>query len=98
MSEKENDQIPLIKDTNGLPELYSNLVNVNWTLYDVRLRFIQMVANPTDALDKVGWAALEKGNVAIPWGQAKILRDMLTEVIKRYEDVNGEIADTKLPT
>jgi Protein of unknown function (DUF3467) len=100
-SDKANDvaaPVPWIPDPEGIGEIYSNLVHLNWTLYDVRIRFGQVIPNPAVQPDKAGWAVLEYAAATIPWGQAKILRDMLAEAVHRYEALNGEIAVPKLPT
>jgi hypothetical protein len=84
----------------GMFSTYSNIVNFDWTLYDVRLRFGELIHVPND--DNPVWAnqtkiVLEKAAINIPWRQAKILRDMLDGVIRNYETINGELGPVKLP-
>jgi hypothetical protein len=94
-------KIPLEEPADGgIFEGYSNVVNMNWTLYDVRLRFGELIQVPDD--DRPTWEnqhgiALERAAITIPWHQAKILRNMLDGVVKNYEELNGELKDIKLP-
>ncbi len=101
-SDKESAQtaptIPWIAPDEGICEVYSNLHHLNWTLYDVRIRFAQIVPSPYQPPESAGWAISEQAAVTMPWGQAKLLRDMLSEAIQRYETLNGEIKQPKLPT
>jgi|SRR6266446_3506323 len=87
-----------IEPEDGICDVYSNFVHLNWTLYDVRIRFGQIVAHPEQPPEKAVWAINEWAAVTIPWGQAKALRDMLNETIQKYEAINGEITVPTLPT
>lgn len=87
-----------IQPEEGVCEVYSNFHHVNWTLFDVRVRYGQIIPHPQQQPDKAVWAVEEYAAVTIPWGQAKALRDMLTEAIRTYEAVNGEIKLPVLPT
>lgn len=93
------NKLPIEEPESGLFEAYSNVVNMNWTLYDVRLRFAELIQVPDD--DRPNWEnqhgiVLEKVAVTIPWHQAKYLRDLLDGVIKNYESVNGTLNPIKL--
>jgi hypothetical protein len=94
-------KIPLEEPAEGgIFEGYSNVVNMNWTLYDVRLRFGELIQVPDD--DRPTWEnqhgiVLERAAVTIPWHQAKFLRNMLDGLIRNYEELNGELKDIKLP-
>ena len=93
-------KLPLEEPTDGVFSVYSNLVNLNWTLTDVRIRFGELIQVPDD--ERPTWEnqhgiILERASVAIPWHQAKILRDMLDGVIRNYEEINGELKPIKLP-
>ena len=85
---------------NKVFETYANVVNMNWTLTDVRLRFSQLIQVPDD--DRPNWenqhnVVLERAAISVPWIQAKILHDMLAGVIRNYEELNGELKVAKLP-
>src|SRR5713226_8225028 len=87
-------KIPLQEPEDGVFETYANVVNMNWTLTDVRLRFGELIQVPDD--DRPTWEnqhgiLLERAAVTIPWFQAKILRDLLDGVLKNYETINGEL-------
>jgi hypothetical protein len=90
---------PLEEPEEGVFATYSNVVNMDWTLYDVRLRFAELVQVVNDDLPT--WnnqhsIMLEKAFITLPWHQAKNLRNMLNTVVSNYEDVNGELKPIKL--
>jgi len=85
---------PLEYPEDGIYYAYGNIVNMNWTLTDVQIRFAELVQVPND--DSPTWEnqhgiLLERVSVTIPWYQAKVLRDLLAGVIKNYEELNGEL-------
>lgn len=93
-------KIPLEEPTDGIFEAYSNVINMNWTLYDVRIRFAELLQVPDE--DRPTWenqhgVLLERVAVTISWHQAKILRDLLDGVVKSYEEINGELKTPQLP-
>jgi hypothetical protein len=90
--------IPWVSVPDGVEDVYANYVQLNWTLYDVRMRFGQIIPHPQDPPERARWAVLESVAVAVPWGQAKLLRDLLSQVIQKYEEINGPIVIPKLPT
>jgi hypothetical protein len=84
----------------GVYYAYANMVNMNWTLTDVRIRFGELLQVPND--DAPTWQnqhgiLLERVSVTIPWHQAKILRNLLDQVVRNYEEINGELKQIKLP-
>lgn len=93
-------KVPIEEPNDGIFEAYANVVNMNWTPYDIRLRFAELMQVPDD--DRPTWEnqhgiLLERVAVTLPWHQAKILRDLLDGVIRKYEEINGELKLTKLP-
>jgi hypothetical protein len=85
---------PLESPEEGVYYAYGNIVNMNWTLTDVQLRFAELIQVPNE--DAPSWenqhgVLLERVSVTIPWYQAKVLNDMLTNVLKNYETLNGEL-------
>jgi hypothetical protein len=83
----------------GVYYAYGNIVNLNWTLTDVRIRFGELLSVPND--DDPTWKnqhslILERVSVTIPWIQAKSLRDLLNTVVTNYEAINGELKQAKL--
>jgi len=93
-------EVKLAEPEDGIVSAYANVVNLNWTVQDVRLRFAELVQVPSE--DSPTWedqagVLLEKVAVTIPWHQAKTLRDMLTELIQNYEKLNGELRPINLP-
>jgi hypothetical protein len=96
----ELGKVPIEYPEDGVFETYANVVNMNWTLTDVRLRFSQLIQVPDD--DRPNWenqhnVVLERAAISVPWIQAKILHDMLAGVIRNYEELNGELKVAKLP-
>jgi Protein of unknown function (DUF3467) len=84
----------------GVFQTYANVVNMNWTLYDVRIRFGELIQVPDD--DRPTWenqhgVILARAAVTIPWHQAKLLRDLLDGVLGNYEALNGPLKRIKLP-
>src|SRR6266702_54788 len=80
-------KVPLEEPEHGVFEAYANVVNLNWTLTDIRIRFAELIQIPDE--DRPNWEnqhgiLLERAAVTIPWYQAKALRDMLAGVIKNY--------------
>jgi hypothetical protein len=93
-------KVPFEEPEDGVFETYSNVVNMNWTLYDVRIRFAELIQVPDD--DHPTWEnqhgiMLERAAVTMPWHQAKYLRDILDGLIKNYEEINGPLNPIKLP-
>ena len=74
-------------------DLYANMIHASWTLYDVRLRFGQLIPTQDYTADFV---IEEQATVTMSWHEAKIARDALNELIARYEKTNGELKALKL--
>jgi Protein of unknown function (DUF3467) len=92
--------LPIEEPEEGVFYAYANLVNMNWTQTDVRIRFGELLQVPDE--DNPTWdhqrgILLERASITIPWIQAKVLRDMLDGVIRNYETLNGELRQAKLP-
>ena len=92
--------VPLEEPEDGVFAAYSNLVNVDWTLYDIRIRFAELIQVPNE--ESPTWAKqhtimLERVTVTLPWHQAKNLCNILAGVIQNYEALNGELKPIKLP-
>jgi hypothetical protein len=92
-------KIPLVAPDEGVFSAYSNIINMDWTLYDVRIRFAELTQIPDEedpVWGKQHQVMLERVVVRMPWHQAKMLRDMLDEVVRAHEAVNGELKPLKL--
>lgn len=94
---KKEMPIPWIATEEGILDVYSNFNHVNWSVFDVRIRFGQIIPDPSKPPETATWVIEERAAMTLAWGQAKGLRDMLSEAIRRYEDLNGEIQVPKLP-
>jgi len=87
-----------IKSDRGFHEIYTNFVHSNWSLYDVRVRLGQLVPDPKSSDPATSkWVVEERAAVTFAWPQAKILRDLLIELVAKYEEANGEIQPIKMP-
>lgn len=97
---EENKQQPepvvykWVKTKNEVPDIYCNFLQVSWTLFDVRFVLGQLV--PTEPSSRE-FVVDERGNVTIAWPETKVLRDLLTKLVEKYEETNGEIKPLKLP-
>jgi len=92
--------LPLTEPEEGIFYAYANLINMNWTLTDVRIRFAELLQVPDEnnqTWDNQRGILLERASITIPWIQAKALRNMLEGVIANYEAINGELKPVKLP-
>jgi hypothetical protein len=93
--EAEKPRFIWVKHQETTPELYGNYVHISWTLFDVRFLLGRLIPSGADLSQ--GFVVEQQGAVTVAWPQVKILRDMLTDVVARYEDSNGEIKPIKLP-
>jgi hypothetical protein len=99
MAKEQTKAVNWVKSSNGLVEVYSNMVHLTWSLDDVRIRFAQMVPETPNPGEIFGAVAEERAAATLTWRGAKLLRDQLSIVIDNYEKVNGEIkTNIKLPS
>lgn len=90
----------------GVIDLYINFLNVNWGAYDVRIRVGQLMQRidpsnaSSDQANPFGRHKLvvqERAAITMAWNEAKFLARTLGELIQKYESLNGEIKDPKVP-
>jgi hypothetical protein len=96
----EKPPIHWIESPEGVFEVYANLAHITWSLDDLRIRLAQLVPSPEtrDPGDEYTAIAEERAAITLTWRNAKIFRDQLSDVIKRFEDDNWEIqTKVKLP-
>jgi hypothetical protein len=84
-----------VKSKQGTPEIYGNYLHVSWTLFDVRLLVGQLI--PSGPNLTAAFFAEERVAVTLAWPEVKILRDMVADLVAKYEKVNGEIKPLTLP-
>ena len=70
-------------------EYYANDVHLSWTLTDATLHFVQMGHDLEGA--NYQHVVVTKAQISIPWWTAKVLHDMIGEMLRSHENVNGEI-------
>jgi hypothetical protein len=94
----ESRAFPLVEPEEGIFETYANVVDADWTLTDVTLRFLHLVhiskEEGATTLNRE-MAYMEKANITLPWWQAKVLVSTLGGLVASYEAANGEL---KQPT
>jgi hypothetical protein len=93
-------KLPIQEPEEGIFSVYSNLVNFDWTLFDVRLRFAELIQVPDES--NPVWSnqqnvILERAAITIPWHQAKAISSMLAGLVQNYEALNGELKHPQLP-
>lgn len=91
----EKTKFAWVKPEEATPEIYTNYVHASWSLFDVRFQLGQLIPTGTDLTS--GFVVEQRGAVTLAWAEAKVLRDMLADMIDRYEKTNGEIKPLKLP-
>jgi hypothetical protein len=87
-----------IAPEDGVYEAYSNIVHVNWSPFDVRIRFGQLIADPRTSPQKAKWVVDERAAITMAWNEAKYLRDLLHGIVKDYEAKNAKLVTPILPT
>jgi len=93
MSENKNPPIQWVRPPEGVPEYYANMVNILWSLDDVRFKIGQLVDVPENTTPGPNFrpVALASAAVTLSWRNAKLLRDDLIKLVQAYEKENGEI-------
>ncbi|HTS26180.1 MAG TPA: DUF3467 domain-containing protein [Bryobacteraceae bacterium] len=92
-------ELPLEVPEDGIFEAYANIVDADWSLTDVTLRFMLLAYGPREdgsTTKNRELIVLEKANITIPWWHTKVLANMLTNLIQSYEATNGELKEPKL--
>ena len=95
------NQTPLVEPEDGMFEAYSTVINFNWTLHDVRLRFGELIQETLEGSQGT-WkdqqpVIIERAAITMPWHQAKYLCVVLGQLISNYEKLNGELKAITLP-
>ncbi len=77
----------------GADEYYANHLQVFWSGIDVTLVFGELTHSPENVTQNI-LEIQNKAKVTMPWPMAKLVMTNLSDMIKRYEEKNGEL---KLP-
>lgn len=80
----------------GAAQIYANYIDISWTSFDLQYRFShnQRLANEETPTNKIE----HRATVTLSWPQVKSLLLQTADVVKRYENLNGEIQPIpKLP-
>jgi hypothetical protein len=96
----EEPAFELREHKDGIVEIYANFIDICWGCHDVRLRLGRSI--PIDggySSSKPLRIVVEQTTaVTMAWCEAKLLRDMLTDAVERYELANGELKWPNLAT
>jgi hypothetical protein len=91
-------KIEPVEAPGGIFHTYANHVLANWTPYDVRIRFGEGYRLPELTPEQRPTMRIEERvSVTLSWTEAKVLRDILTDVIEKFEKLNGKITTPKIP-
>jgi hypothetical protein len=97
-TEKSEPVSRFVEPRDGVQRLYSNHLNALWTPYDVSIKF-SLLTNIAEATDKSPRTHTyeELALVTVAWTEAKMLAAMLSDIVRRYEELNGEIKIGDIP-
>ncbi len=82
-----------VEPRNGIYNIYANHVGLNWTAYDVRIKFGTLIRVTAEG----EYIVEEPVAVNMSWPEAKVLLNILKDTIDRFEKLNGEISSPKIP-
>jgi len=81
-----------------IQDVYADWYQMNWMAHTVRIRFAQLIPDPSKPPALTKWVLAERVAVTMPYEAAKALRETLDRVIQAYEKENGVITAGKIPT
>ncbi len=90
----DKPNFPFVRTEEGIFQVYSNFIDAAWTLFDVTIRFAQIAPAPPGSDHP--FDAEESARITVAWPEAKILAHILSDLVRRYEETNGEIKPLKL--
>lgn len=88
--------VTIIEPPGGTVYVYANIVQLTWSLVDLKIRFGELTKVDPNGHNTV----TERAVATMAWAEAKMLRNFLQNVIADYEKLNGEVKITpelKLP-
>ncbi len=92
----ETPGFTIIEPEGGTKYIYANLVQITWTVVDLKIRFAELTK-----IDANGRSTITEHAVAtMAWSEVKTLLNFLQNAVTAYEQLNGEIkdaSDLKLP-
>jgi hypothetical protein len=88
----------IVESKNGVQRFYSNNVDALWTPHDVSVKFsvLTSIKEATDTSPRTHTYE-ELAIVTVAWTEAKALALMLSDIVSRYEKLNGEIKIGTIP-
>jgi hypothetical protein len=79
---------------------YSNIFNLAWSAQDLKLQFCELMDDSTKFPSGFTPRLERLAIVTVSWTQAKEIARMLTQIVAKYEELNGpvpSVADIKIP-
>jgi len=95
-AEPASPNVTIVEPQGGTVYFYANLVQLTWTLVDLKIRFAELTKVEADGHNTV----IERAVATMAWAEAKTLLNFLQKTVADYEKLNGEIKiapELKLP-
>lgn len=89
-------QFEYVEAREGIHNIYANHLQALWTPSGVRIKYGELI-NIGGSIEQRVLTIEDRAAVTLSWTQAKYLHTVLTDIIGRYEVLNGEIIVPKVP-
>jgi len=88
----------MVESRHGVYNVYSNNINALYTAHDVRIRFAELIkiTEATESSPRV-FTVEERVAVTLAWTEAKVLLNILSDIVGKFERLNGEIKTPAVP-
>ncbi len=97
-SKKPEVKVVVVQQAGGMYHTYSNHVSLSWTAHDVKVEFADITRLPEFMPSDIPTNRIEqRATISMSWSEVKSLLGSLGELINRFESVNGEIKQPKVP-
>ena len=87
----------VVEREGGIFYTYSNNINLDWSVHDLRMRFAEMSLLPEYKAKRNTHRIEERVSVSMAWSEAKALHGLLGQVLLEFETLNGPIEIPKSP-
>ena len=87
-----------VESRHGVYSVHANNFDALWTAHDIRMIFGEVVRIKTapDSQQKT-LLVEERAAVTMAWSEVKLFAQMMNEVIRQFEEKNGEIRTPAVP-
>ena len=91
-------EVERVESRHGVYSTHVNNFDVLWTAHDVRMIFGEVVRLRTDPNTQQKTLLVEERvAVTMAWSEAKLFLQMVSNIIRQFEEKNGEIKTPSLP-